>query len=219
MLIAPEAPALKTGAAWPLPAPAILIVPELSMVIDEVASAHLAEKLDDFRGRQRDLTVVAGQAGRFIMARAQDLPGRYAKRGELLGYVVSDSDPVVRLLASQSDIDLIHRRTTRVEAHLVEDLERPINARIIREVPAAQQDVPSLALTTRGGGSIALDPSKTQRPQALFSLFQLDIELMDPIRTRAQGSRVYVRFIHGDEAIAWRVLRAMRQFFLGQFRV
>jgi putative peptide zinc metalloprotease protein len=185
----------------------------------EDQAAHLAEKLDDFRGRQRDLTVVAGQAGRFIMARAQDLPGRYAKRGELLGYVVSDSDPVVRLLASQSDIDLIHRRTTRVEAHLVEDLERPINARIIREVPAAQQDVPSLALTTRGGGSIALDPSKTQRPQALFSLFQLDIELMDPIRTRAQGSRVYVRFIHGDEAIAWRVLRAMRQFFLGQFRV
>jgi putative peptide zinc metalloprotease protein len=114
---------------------------------------------------------------------------------------------------------LIHRRTTRVEARVVEDIDRPIAARILREVPAAQQDVPSLALTTRGGGSIALDPSKTQRPQALFSLFQLDVELLDPLRMITQGSRVYVRFIHGNEPIAWRMLRGIRQFFLGQFHV
>jgi putative peptide zinc metalloprotease protein len=114
---------------------------------------------------------------------------------------------------------MIHQRTVRVEAHVVDDLNRPIAARILRQVPGAQQDVPSLALTTRGGGSIALDPSKTQRPQALFSLFQLDVELLDPMRMRAQGSRVYVRFVHGDEAIAWRSLRSLRQLFLGQFRV
>jgi putative peptide zinc metalloprotease protein len=120
---------------------------------------------------------------------------------------------------SQGDVDLIRRRTTGVEAHLVEDLARPIAARILREVPAAQQDVPSLALTTKGGGSIALDPSKTQHPQALFSLFQLDIQLIDPARIEAQGSRVYVRFLHGDEPVAWRMLRSVRQFFLGQFRV
>jgi putative peptide zinc metalloprotease protein len=33
------------------------------------------------------------------------------------------------------------------------------------------------------------------------------------------GARVYVRFDHGREALAWRVMRALRQFFLGQFRV
>jgi putative peptide zinc metalloprotease protein len=79
--------------------------------------------------------------------------------------------------------------------------------------------VPSLALTTRGGGDIALDPSRTHRPEALFSLFLIDVELLEPSRDHAQGSRVYVRFRHGDEAIAWRMLRAARQFFLGQFNV
>ena len=133
--------------------------------------------------------------------------------------MISDNNAVVRMLASQSDVDLIDQRTKRVEAHVVEDPERAIDARILRKVPAAQQDVPSLALTTRGGGTIALDPSKTQRPQALFSLFQLDIELLEPVRMRTQGSRVYVRFIYGNEAIAWRALRSLRQFFLGQFRV
>jgi putative peptide zinc metalloprotease protein len=185
----------------------------------EDQAQHLSEKLAEFRSRQKDLTVVSGQAGRFVMAGAEDLPGRFAKRGELLGYVISNSNAVVRVVVSQADVDLIDRRTTHVEAHAVDDLERPISAHILRETPAAQQDVPSLALTTRGGGSIALDPSKTQRPQALFSLFQLDVELLDPMELTAQGSRVYVRFIHGAQPVAWRLLRSLRQFFLGQFRV
>jgi putative peptide zinc metalloprotease protein len=182
-------------------------------------ATHLADKLDTFRKRRQDLTVVSDQAGQFVMAHAEDMPGRFVKRGDLLGYVIPANNLVVRTVVPQSDVDLIHQRTTRVEAHVVEDLERPIAARVLREVPAAQQDVPSLALTTRGGGTIALDPSKTQHPQALFSLFQLDIELLDPMRMQTQGSRVYVRFLHGNEAVAWRILRSMRQFFLGQFRV
>jgi putative peptide zinc metalloprotease protein len=190
---------------------------QTEMLEDQVH--HLTDKLADFRGRQRDLTVLAQQAGRFIMADAQDRLGRYVKRGELIGYVIADSDLVVRTVASQSDVDLIHRRTTGVEARMAEDLSRPIPARILREVPAAQQDVPSLALTTKGGGTIALDPSKTQRPQALFSLFQLDVQLLDPVRILGLGSRVYVRFFHGDEPVAFRFLRGIRQFFLGHFRV
>jgi putative peptide zinc metalloprotease protein len=182
-------------------------------------AAHLSEKLETFEKRSRDLTVTSDQAGEFVMANAEDQPGRFFKRGDLIGYVISDNSLVVRTVVSQSDVDLIRQRTTHVEAHVVEDLDRPIDAKILREVPAAQQDVPSLALTTRGGGSIALDPSKTQHPQALFSLFQLDVELLDPMRMRTQGSRVYVRFLHGYEPVAWRFLRSTRQFFLGQFRV
>jgi putative peptide zinc metalloprotease protein len=182
-------------------------------------AAHLADKLATFQSRRRDLTVASSQAGQFVIADAENLPGRFVKRGDLLGYVISDNDLVVRTVVPQADVDLIHQRTTRVEAHVIEDLDRPIDARILREVPGAQQDVPSLALTTRGGGTITLDPSKTQRPQALFSLFQVDVQLVDPMRMRTQGSRVYVRFLHGNEPVAWRVLRTMRQFFLGQFRV
>jgi putative peptide zinc metalloprotease protein len=106
-----------------------------------------------------------------------------------------------------------------VQAYLAEDLEHPLAARILRAVPAAQQDVPSFALTTRGGGSIALDPSGSQRPRALFSFFQFDVELLEPSDSRMLGSRVYVRFRHANEPIAWRSLRSLRQFFLGRFHV
>jgi putative peptide zinc metalloprotease protein len=185
----------------------------------EEQAAHLAERLAAVRVQERGLNVDSDQSGRFVVARAEDMPGRFVKRGDLLGYVIANGNPVIRVLAPQADVDLIRQSTTVVEAHLAEDLEHPIAARILREAPAAQQDVPSLALTTRGGGTIALDPSRTQRPQALFSFFQIDVELLEPTGARRLGSRVYVRFKHGDEPVAWRILRSLRQFFLGQFRV
>jgi putative peptide zinc metalloprotease protein len=188
----------------------------------EEQAAHLAERLATTRKQEQNLNVESDQSGQFVLAHAtdaEDLPGRFVKRGDLLGYVIANSNPVVRVLAPQAEIDLIRQPTTIVEAHLAGDLGHPLPARVLREAPAAQQDVPSLALTTRGGGSIALDPSRTQRPQTLFSFFQLDVELLQPTGSRMLGSRVYVRFKHGDEPIAWRVLRSLRQFFLGEFRV
>ncbi len=185
----------------------------------EEQATHLAERLQALRDRQSDLVVTSAQEGRFFMPHADDMPGRFVKRGDLLGYVISPANPVVRVLIPQSEVDLIRQRTTGVKAYLVEDLEHPLDARILREIPSAQQDVPSLALTTKGGGTIALDPTRTQRAFALFSLFQFDVEILETLRTRTQGARVYVRFLHDDEPIAWRVLRSFRQFFLGQFRV
>jgi len=183
--------------------------------------AHLDQQLAVARDLEQHLEVTSAQRGRFILAPDEDaagLPGRFIKRGDLLGYVIRDQDPVVRVLVPQGDIDLIRQPTTVVEAYLADDLAHPVAARILRETPTAQQDVPSLALTTQGGGSIALAPS-TRRPETLFSFFQIDIELLRPTDAPMLGSRVYLRFRHADEPVAWRILRGLRQFFLGEFRV
>ncbi len=190
---------------------------QAQMLADQIT--HLTSRLDSFRARERELTITAEQAGRFILPRATDLIGRFVKRGDLIGYVISDAKVTARVAVPQSEIDVIRHRTTDIEAHMIGDLARAIPARIIRETPAAGRDVPSLALTTRGGGDIALDPSGARRPEALFSLFLIDVELLEPSRDRTQGSRVFVRFQHDDEAIAWRLLRSARQFFLAQFNV
>jgi hypothetical protein len=47
----------------------------------------------------------------------------------------------------------------------------------------------------------------------------MDIQLLESTGSSRLGSRVYVRFKHRDEPIAWRILRSARQFFLGEFRV
>lgn len=183
---------------------------------------HIDQQLAVERKVQQDLAITSDHGGLFVLAPAADaasLAGRFAKHGDLLGYVLGADDPTVQVLATQDDVDLLRRPGTVVEAYLADDLSHPIKGRIVRETPGAQQDVPSLALTTQGGGSIALNPSETQRPQTLFSYFQVDVELLDPSTASRLGDRVYVRFKYGDEPIAWRLLRSLRQFFLGRFRV
>jgi putative peptide zinc metalloprotease protein len=202
---------------------------EAVMQIDRVQAekfkeeeGHLDQQLAVARKLERDLTVASDQSGWFALAPDEDapsLPGRFVKRGDLLGYVIRTGDPMVEVLATQADVDLIRRPGTVAEAYLADDLSRPIKARIVRETPAAQQNVPSLALTTQGGGSIALDPTDTRHPQALFSYFEIDLELLGPGSSQMLGSHVYVRFKHRDEPVAWRILRSLRQFFLGQFHV
>jgi putative peptide zinc metalloprotease protein len=180
---------------------------------------RLTSTLAAYRTRADDLTIAAEQDGRFVMPHAEDLPGRFFKRGDLVGYVIGDNDLIVRVVVPQSDVDLVRQRTRSVKAYFAENLDEAVPARILREVPAAQTEVPSLALTTQAGGPIVLDPGKQQKPTSLFSMFLFDVNLLEPVPPRLAGARVYVRFDHGYEPLAFRILRAFRQFFLGQFHV
>ncbi|MDR7039920.1 putative peptide zinc metalloprotease protein [Methylobacterium sp. BE186] len=184
---------------------------------EQIASTQ--ESLRVFRERRADLTVRAEHSGRLIVPGSTDLPGRYLRRGERIGYVLAADDPVVRVVVPQADVDLIRSRTRAVAARLAEAPETVRRGAIAREVPAAQQDIPSLALTTQGGGTIAVDASNPQKPVALQSIFIFDVQLAGGLPLDVLGERVYVRFDHGREAIAWRLLRGLRQVFLSQFRV
>ena len=183
---------------------------------EQVRSAETT--LNVQRQRLADLTVRAEGSGRFIAPAGVDLPGRFLKRGELVGYVLGADDPVVRVVVPQSDVDLVRTRTEAVAVRFAEDIAGVRKASVSREVPAAQQELPSLALSTQGGGTIAVDPG-TGRPQAIQALFLFDLALSGGLPMNALGERVYVRFDHGREAVAWRALRAARQLFLSHLRV
>ncbi|MCJ2038383.1 peptidase M50 [Methylobacterium sp. J-059] len=190
---------------------------QAQILLEQIRSSETT--LGVFRQRKADLVLRAEQAGRFIVPGAVDLPGRFLKRGEKVGYVLGADDPVIRVVVPQSEVDLVRSRTVAVAARFAEAPAIVHVAEILREVPSAQQEVPSLALTTQGGGTIAVDNGNPQKPQALQSLFVFDVRIPGGIPFNALGERVYVRFDLGSEPIAWRVLRSVRQTFLSQFRV
>jgi putative peptide zinc metalloprotease protein len=171
------------------------------------------------RKRMEDLVVVAENTGRLIIPRAADLPGKFVKKGDVLGYVIAEGDPLVRVVAQQADIDLVRRRTTKVEVRFVDRVDSVIPAVVEREAPAALDELPSLALSKRGGGDIALDPTKTDAPRALETQFQIELRVAPQEARMNIGERVYVRFDHGAEPVAWRLWRSLRQLLLRQFGV
>ena len=185
-----------------------------SKLIDEEinrSNAELARMVDE----QQRLLVRSPSEGVFYLSRTDDLEGRWLQRGELVGYVLRPSDYRVWVIVDQADIDLVRADVKQVEVLLAEDLDKVYSAGIIREVPGIRNELPSLALSTEGGGQFALDPKEVEVPKSFEPFFQFEISLHDVPANRI-GERIYVRFVHSPEAIAYRWLRTARRVLLEQ---
>ena len=124
---------------------------------------HTEGQLASSRRQIADLRVTADKEGRFLIADDQDLPGRFLRRGDLIGYLLGDDEPVVRVVVPQTEADLVRRRTRKIEVRLAERTGQALPATIMREVPAALAELPHLALATSGGGPVVLDPAHPDR--------------------------------------------------------
>jgi putative peptide zinc metalloprotease protein len=176
-------------------------------------------QLDDARQRAWELTVRSASSGTFIVPMAQDLPGRFVKRGELLGYVLDRSTITARVVVSQSDVDFVRQRTQKVQARFPEKIAEGLPALLRREVPAATDQLPGRALSQEGGGEIAIDPRDMMGTKAFQKIFLFDLELPTYEGLYNVGGRVHVRFDHGKEPLVWRLYRGVRQLFLRRFNI
>ena len=180
---------------------------------------YVTGELDDARKRTNELTIRSAADGIFLSPMAQDLPGRFVRRGELLGYVLDRSTITARVVVHQSDIDFVRQRTLGVKIRFTEKLSETIPVVIKREVPAATDQLPSKTLSQQGGGEIAIDPRDTLGVKAFQKVFLFDIEFPEHVSVYHVGGRVYVRFDHGLEPLIWRWYRSVRQLFLKRFNV
>ncbi len=186
-----------------------------AQLADSVAQEQAAlRRLQDDAAR---LALVAGGSGVLQSQLWADLPGRHLSRGEVLGWLVGDVRPVVRVVVPQSDVDPVRLATRGVQVVLAQDLASPWTARLVREVPRAGRELPSAALGTQGGGLITLDPNDDKGLTALHSVFEFELALPAALPARYIGSRVHVRFEHPPEPLGPRGLRALRRLFLSHF--
>ena len=195
----------------------------LDMVRQEIA--HTEAKLADARRRLAGLTLRSPVAGVFVMDRPGDAPGRYAKRGELLAYVLEDGPGIVRAVIEQDDVDLVRAATRAVAIKPADRIAETIPATIRREIPGASDRLPSAALAMPGGGRFGLDPrsmvdaDSAERPKILTPVFQFDLEIAPGVRLDALGMRVYIRFEHEPAPIGQQAYRAARRLLLRRFEV
>jgi putative peptide zinc metalloprotease protein len=180
---------------------------------------YVEEDLARARAEQGALTVRSQVEGTFVLPAAADLPGRFVRRGELLGYTVSLERITVRAVIPQTSADLVQQRTIGVEVRLSERIGETVPATVRREVPGASERLPSPALGLGGGGRVPVDPRDTQGVTAMERVFQIDLELPSTLPLLNVGGRAYVRFDHGWEPLAVQWARQVRQLFLARLNV
>jgi putative peptide zinc metalloprotease protein len=189
----------------------------------EITTTELGQaraELATATARAERLIVHSHSEGAFAVMKPQDLPGRFLREGQQIGYVLAAGSRIVRATIRQDDIDLVRHRLRSAEVKLVERLDETMSAEIIREIPAGRDDLPSKALGGAGGGALAVDPGDPHGTKTLQRVFQVDIVLPENAMTAAAfGSRAYVRFNHNWEPAGQQIGRRLRQLLLSQLQV
>ncbi|HSU78154.1 MAG TPA: hypothetical protein VLI89_13830 [Burkholderiales bacterium] len=195
-------------------------------VADRARAQIVRDKLDGARAalaraeeRAGDAIVRVRADGVFYVPQAGDLPGRYYRKGELLGYVIGEAAPLVRVVVPQDAVDPVRVATDRVLVRLAARPGQVLEGRMVRQVPGGEAYLPSRALAVDGGGQIATDPRDSSGPKALERMFQFDVALQGTPALGVFGERAYVRFEHKREPLAARWYRDVRRLFLSRFGV
>lgn len=194
-------------------------------VTDRVEAAISLEQLGQeqaalsrLKERLADLIVHSGSTGQFLVPQAADMPGRFFKKGDLLGYVTDRERPVVRVVVQQADVDVVRLATRKVELRSLYRVGDVVTGTVLREVPGGIDQIPSRALGVDGGGLLAVDPRDSSGTKVMQRAFQLDIAL--PVESLSlYGGRVLVRFEHIKEPLASQWYRGIRRLFLTRFDV
>jgi len=198
-----------------------LLVEQYSVLMSDTGKARrfeeeitsVSEQLQQAEERIARLELRAKVDGVLVMPKQQDLPNTYARQGTTLGYVLDRGEVGIRAVVPEYDALLVRQSAEEIEVRMADAPGTAMQAVLVREVPAATNELPSAALGDLGGGNFATDPSdkdglRVQEPVVLFELQLPESEL-----TRV-GARVWVRFDHGFTPLAVRWHRRLRQVFL-----
>jgi putative peptide zinc metalloprotease protein len=184
------------------------------------AALHQAEEEHAHAlAKQSGLRVVAQRDGVLVLPLASDLPGRWLRKGENVGYLLTEDAPTVRVVIPQDDVDLVRAGPEHIQVRLAGDLSQTVAARMVREVPGGDNTLPSQALALEHGGTVPVAPSQTDEPRALNRVFQFDLALPDAVSAVRIGERAHVRFVLDDEPLGQQAWRRMRQLLLARLAV
>ncbi len=163
------------------------------------------------------LTICSPGEGKFVSAKFKDLTGRYIEQGKVLGHIIDPENLIIRAVVPQSRIGLMKTYETSAEFMLADQPGSIFHSQIIRETPQATSRIPSAALGTTGGGTLAVDPNDKTGTTLLKPVFKIDLALPEDLHLNKVGGRVYVRLNHGDLPIGEQFSLYFNQLFLRHF--
>jgi putative peptide zinc metalloprotease protein len=188
-----------------------------SIVREQVRQVE--QKLAFAQSKYARLFISAAADGELIIPNAQDMPGHFFKKGELLGYVLNRTQLVARVAVAQENIDLVRNHLRAVEVRAVERRGEASDSMVLRAYGGAVTELPSAALTSFGGGELPADPSEEGGLKTLHSVFLLDLAVPSSTGANGIGAHVYARFEHVREPIAMQLYRRIRQLLLSRLNV
>jgi putative peptide zinc metalloprotease protein len=178
--------------------------------------ARIGAQLARLEERLAEHEIAAPHAGRFRVDRPEDLPGRFVKEGEPLGWLVVPRRTVIRVALTQDEAARLRDAMPKIAVRLAEAPGEVHPASLRRETPVSSTRLPSAALGDRHGGPVPVDPADREGLRPAQPVFLVDVEL-DAVDAAQLGGRAWVRFEHPPATLASQWARSMRQTFRARF--
>ncbi|MDB5751727.1 MAG: hypothetical protein JWP65_2148 [Ramlibacter sp.] len=175
-----------------------------------------AAELERAQQQLGNLELRAQTDGRAVWPRAGDLPGSYAKRGAMLGYVLGPEPAQVRLVLHDEDLLRVRGQVQDIEVRLAASPGVVHRARLASETPAATRQLPSGALGDRHGGPVPVDASDAEGLRTQLPVFLLDV-VVPGLTADQVGGRAWVKLSLPSEPLGLQALRLVRQLLVRQF--
>lgn len=172
----------------------------------------------------KQLTVISQISGQWQPQDFIEGKGKYIKKGDILGHVLSDNSKYIRVAVVQDDMELIKNRVRSVEVKPNQRIQSSWNAQIIRTKPQGEHNMVSEALGSNAGGNILTDPSSSEGIKAINRVFDIELQLLENQKQLnlsnkfVYGDKVYVRFDLGYLPIFWQWALRLEQLFLKNFK-
>lgn len=162
------------------------------------------------------LEVRAESDGVLVIPRVNDLLGRHVRKGEQFAQILTGDPTVIRVAVVNHEASRVRTQTDQVEVMWPGRAGETTQARLLGEVPATVNTLPSAALGEKGGGRIQIDPQGGDGTRTSEPVFLFDVQT--PFNPGAYpGMRIWVRFDHGSEPVLTLLHREWRRLFLRHF--
>jgi putative peptide zinc metalloprotease protein len=194
---------------------ALLQDPARASDLNEQVARNAAE-LERAEEQLANLQLRAGTPGRAVWTREQDLPGTYARRGAMLGYVLGPEPAQVRLVLRDEDLLRVRGRVRAIEVRLADTPWTPHRGTLRNETPAATRQLPNAALGDKQGGTVPVDPGDKDGLRTTAPVFLFDVQVPD-LRADRIGGRAWVKLVLPAEPVGLQWLRQARQLLVKQF--
>lgn len=170
-------------------------------------------EVQDVQNQLESLQLKSPREGVVAWSRAEDLPGRYIRRGDILGYVSDFKYMTARVVVTQANIERVRRDTKNIQVRIKSHPGEVYEAQLVGEQPQVSERLPSRFLGSAGGGEVAIDVRDDEGLRTLSGIYALEI-LLPGVPNMLVGQRVHVRFNHADTSLGRRIVEYLSRLLL-----
>ncbi len=174
-------------------------------------SAIVAD-IKDVQDQLENLAVVSATGGVLSLPGADDLPGRYISRGDVIGYAAGSGQTSALIVIPQEGIDAVRRNMQAIEFRMSGSPGELYRAEFLRELPLGTDRLPDRLLAS--SDQVIVDNRDASGRQLLSNIFLVEISLPRDSSEYYPGQKLHVRFVHPSESLGTRMLRGLDRLML-----